>query len=91
MIIDNTLRLVQEKGRVSLAGNLSLPVLTGRWFEPLRVRFYRIVSLREMVELELLDKSPVRAELSSVEILLVEGISVLKKYSISVSLMHEVQ
>ena len=49
---------------------------------------YRIVSLRERVELEPLDKSPVRAELSSVAIVLVEGISVLKKYSISVSLLH---
>ena len=63
------------------------PFLNGRWFESLRVRCYRIVSLRERVELEPLDKSPVRAELSSVEILLVEGISDLNEYSISVSLL----
>ena len=72
-------------GQVSLVGNLSLPVLNGRWFESLRVRCYRIIYLRERVELEPLNKSPVRAELSSVEILLVEGISVLRNYSISVS------
>ena len=63
------------------------PVLTGRWFESLRVRCYRIVSLRERVELEPLNKIPVRVELSSVEILLVEGISDLREYSISVSLL----
>ena len=78
-------------GQVSLVGNLSLPVLKGRWFESLRVRCYRIVSFRERVELEPLDKIPVRVELSSVEILLVEGISVLKKYLISVSLLYGVQ
>ena len=48
---------------------------------------YRILSLRESVELQPLDKSPMRAELSSVEILLVESISDLKEYSISVSLL----
>ena len=37
--------------------------------------------------MEPLDKSPLRTELSSVEILLVEGISDLKEYSISVSLL----
>ena len=51
------------------------------------MRCYRIVSLCGRVELQPLDKSPMRAELSSVEILLVEGISVLKIYSISVSLL----
>jgi len=45
---------------------------------------YPIVSLRDRVELKPLDKSPVRAEFSSVEILLVEGISFLMNYSISV-------
>ena len=83
--------IIPQLGRVNLVGNSSLPVLNGRWFEFLRVRCYRIVSLRERVELEPLDKSPVRVELSSVEILLVEGISVLKKYLISVSLLHGVQ
>ena len=80
-----TISIVSFEVQVSSVGNLSLPVLHGRWFESLRVRCYRIVSLREMVELEPLDKSPVRAELSSVEILLVEGISVLRNYSISMS------
>ena len=51
------------------------------------MRYYRMVFLRERVELQPLDKSPMRAELSSVEILLVEGISDLKEYSISVSLL----
>ena len=51
------------------------------------VRYYHIVYLRERVEFKPLGKSPVRAELSSVEILLVEGISDLTKYSISVSLL----
>ena len=83
--------IIPQLGRVNLVGNSSLPVLNGRWFEFLRVRCYRIVSLRERVELEPLDKSPVRTELSSVDILLVEGISVLKKYSIPVSLLHGVQ
>ena len=73
------------KGQVSLVGNSSLPVLDGHWFTSLRVRCYRIVFLRERVELEPLDRSPVRVELSSMEILLVEGISVLRNYSISVS------
>ena len=77
------------EGRVGLVDNSSLPVLNGRWFESLWVCCFRIVSLREKVELEPLDKSPLRAELSSVEILLIEGISVLKKYSISISLLHE--
>ena len=63
------------------------PFLNGHWFESLRVRCYHIVSLRERVELQLLDKSPVRVELSSVDILLVEDISDLKEYSISVSLL----
>ena len=70
------------KGQVSLVGNSSLPVLNGRWFKSLRVCYYRIVYLRERVELEPLDKSPARVEPSSVAILLVECISVLKKYSI---------
>ena len=74
-----------SEGQVSLVGNLSLPALNGRWFESLRVRCYRIVSLRERVELEPLGKSPVRAEMSSVEILLVEGISGMRNYSIYVS------
>ena len=51
------------------------------------MRCYRIVSLCGRVELQPLDKSPMRAELSSVDIFLVEGISVLKIYSISVSLL----
>ena len=51
------------------------------------VRCYRILSLHERVELQPLAKNPVRAELSSVEILLVESISDLKKYSISVTLL----
>ena len=42
----------------------------------------RIVSLRERVELESLDKNPERVELLSVEIILVEYISVLKESSI---------
>ena len=63
------------------------PFLNGHWFESLRVRCYCIVPFYERVELEPLDKSPVRAELSSLEILLVEGISDLTKDSISVSLL----
>ena len=51
------------------------------------MRCYRIVFLRERVELKPLDKSLVRAELSSVEILFVEGISDLKENSISVPLL----
>ena len=79
------------KGQVSLVGNFSLPVLNGRWFESIRVHCYRIVSLRERANLEPLKKSPVRAKMSSVEIILVEGISVLRKYSISACLIHDVQ
>ena len=91
LLDEHTISCNNVQGRVSLVGNSSLPVLNGSWFEFLRVRCYRIVFLRERVELEPLDKSPVRAELSSVEILLVEGISVLKKYLISVSLLYGVQ
>ena len=87
----NTVKCVCVKGRVSLVGYLSLTILNGHLFESLRVRCYRIVSLRESVESDPLDKSHVRAELSSMEILLVEGISVPKKCSISVSLVQEVQ
>ena len=75
------------EGRVTLVGNSSLPNLNGHCFRSLRVRCYHIVSLRERVELQPLGKSPVRAELLSMERLLVEGISVLKKYSISMSLL----
>ena len=75
------------EGRVTLVGNSSLLVLNGHWFGSLRVRCYRIVFLRERAELEPLDKSSMRVELPSVEILLVEGISDLKEYSISVSLL----
>ena len=59
----NTVKCVCVKGRVSLVGYLSLTILNGHLFESLRVRCYRIVSLHERVELEPLDKSPVRAEL----------------------------
>ena len=77
----------KDKRHVILVSYLYLTILNGHWFTSLRVRCYRIVSLRERVELEPLDKSPLRTELSSVEILLVEGISDLKEYSISVSLL----
>ena len=60
-----------EKGRVSLVSELSHPILNSYCFEFLRVRCYCIVSVREMVELKPLDKSPVRVELSLVETLLV--------------------
>ena len=85
------LLIYTSQRRVILVGSSSLSVLTCRWFESLRMRCYCIVSLRGRVELEPLDKSPVRAELSSVDIRLVEGFSVMKKYSISVSLLHGVQ
>ena len=80
-----------SQGRVSLVGNSSLSVLNSCWFISLRVRCYLKVSLRGRDELEPLDKIPVRADLSSVDIRLVEGISVMKKYSISVSLLHGMQ
>ena len=78
---------LSSERRVSLVGDSCLPALNGRWFKYLRVCCYRTVSLRERIELQPLDKSAERVELSSVDILLVEGISVLKKYSISVSLL----
>ena len=53
--------LVRNQAQVSLVGNLSLPLPNGRWFEYLRVRCYRIVSLREKVELEPLDKNSVES------------------------------